>query len=131
MLVSACVGGRAVAIWPCAQGGGGRSWGGYLGQLGLCAISFGMAAMSLGVVLKSVGTQARPADTALSGPRLSVFGTIHPDIFRLNAPLGSDLAGNRVQLVSLGPQVGLFDASAKAAPILTDASAAACPSELF
>src|SRR5262245_8993927 len=131
MLVSACVGGRAFAIGPYAKGDVGRSWGAYLVQLGLRAIPFGIAAMILGFVLKSVGTQARPADTALSGPRLSVFGTIHPDIFRLNAPLGSDLAGNRVQLASLGPQVGLFDASAKAAPILTDASAAACQSELF
>src|SRR5262245_30936492 len=87
--------------------------------------------MILGFVLKSVGTQARPADTALSGPRLSVFGTIHPDIFRLSAPVGSGSAGDRVRLASLGPQVGLFDAPAEAAPILTDASAAACQSEPF
>src|ERR1700745_2124005 len=92
--------------------------------------------MILGFVLKSVGTQARPADTALPGPRLSVFGTIHPDIFRLSAPLGSESAGDRVRLASLGPQVGLFDAPlfdapAKAAPILTDTSAAACQNAPF
>jgi Protein of unknown function (DUF2778) len=105
--------------------------GGVLIQSGLRAIPFGIAAMILGFVLKSAGTQARPADTALSGPRLSVFGTIHPDIFRLSAPLGSGSAGDRVRLASLGPQVGLFDAPAEAAPILTDTSAAACQSEPF
>src|SRR5262245_14089747 len=83
--------------------------------------------MILGFVLKSAGTQARLADTALPGPRLSVFGTIHPDIFRLSAPLGSESAGDRVRLASLEPQVGLFDAPAKAAPMMTDTSASACP----
>jgi hypothetical protein len=100
-------------------------------QLGLRAIPFGIAAMILGFVLKSAGTQARPADTALPGPRLSVFGTIHPEIFRLSAPLGSESAGARVRLASLEPQVGLFDASAKAALILTDTSAAACQNAPF
>jgi Protein of unknown function (DUF2778) len=80
--------------------------------------------MILGFVLKSAGTQARPADTVLPGLHLSVFGTIHPEIFRLSAPLGSESAGARVRLASLEPQVGLFDASA--AHILTDMSAAAC-----
>jgi hypothetical protein len=100
-------------------------------QLGLRVIPFGIAAMILGFVLKSAGTQARPADTALPGPRLSVFGTVHPEIFRLSAPLGSESAGNRVRLASLEPQVGLFDASAKAAPILTDTSTAACQNAPF
>jgi Tlde1 domain len=87
--------------------------------------------MILGFVLKSAGTQARPADTALPGPRLSVFGTIHPEIFRLSAPLGSESAGDRVRLASLESEVGLFDAPAKAASILTDTSAAACQNEPF
>ena len=87
--------------------------------------------MILGFVLKSAGTQARTADTALPGPRLSVFGTIHPEIFRLSAPLGLESAGDRVPLASLEPQVGLFDAPAKAAPILTDTSAAACQNAPF
>ena len=100
-------------------------------QLGLRVIPFGIAAMILGFVLKSAGTQARPADAALPGPRLSVFGTVHPEIFRLSAPLGSESAGDRVRLASLEPQVGLFDASAKAAPILTDTSAAACQNAPF
>src|SRR5262245_61910345 len=87
--------------------------------------------MILGFVLKSAGTQARPADTALPGPRLSVFGTIHPEIFRLSAPLGSESAGERVRLAILEPQVGLFDALAKPAPILTDTFAAACQNAPF
>jgi Protein of unknown function (DUF2778) len=94
-------------------------------QLGLRAIPFGIAVMILGFVLKSAGTQARPADTALPGPRLSVFGTIHPEIFRLSAPLGSGSAGDRVRLASLEPQVGLLDAPTKAAPTLIDTSESA------
>jgi hypothetical protein len=86
--------------------------------------------MVLGFALKSAATQAGPADT-LPGLRVSVFGTIHPEIFRLSAPLGSGSAGDSVRLASLGPQVGLFDAPAKAAPILTDTSAAACQNEPF
>src|SRR5262249_30110172 len=101
-------------------------------QLGLRAIPFGIAAIILGFTLKSAGTQARPADTALPGPRLSVFGTIHPEIFRLSAPLGSGSAGDRLPLANLGPQVGVFDdGPAEAAPILTDTSAAACQSDPF
>ena len=99
--------------------------GGVLGQFGLRAIPFGIAAMLLGFILKSAGTQAGPADT-LPGVRVSVFGTIHPEIFRLSAPLGSRSAGDRVRLASLEPQVELFDASAVAAPMPTDTSAAAC-----
>jgi hypothetical protein len=98
-------------------------------QLGLRAIAFGIAAMILGFVLKSAGTQAQPADTALAGPRLSVFGTIHPEIFRLGAPLGSESAGDRVRLASLEPQVELFDASAKVASILTDTACQNAPFE--
>src|SRR5262245_66095915 len=99
--------------------------GGVLGQFGLRAIPFGIAAMVLGFILKSAGTQAGPADT-LPGLRVSVFGTIHPEVFRLSAPLGSGSASDRVRLASLEPQVGLFDATAKAAPMPTDTSAATC-----
>src|SRR5215467_4005738 len=99
--------------------------GGVLGQFGLRAIPFGIAAMVLGFILKSAGTQADPADT-LPSLRVSVFGTIHPEIFRLSAPLGSRSAGDRVRLASLEPQVELFDASAMAAPMPTDTSPAAC-----
>jgi Tlde1 domain len=96
-------------------------------QLGLRAIPFGIAAMILGFVLKSVGTQAGPAEPGLLGPRVSVFGTIHPELFRLSAPLGSGSPGDRIRLATLEPVVGFFDAPANAAPMLTDTSASACP----
>jgi len=94
-----------------------------LGQFGVRAILFAIVAMVLGFILKSAGSQAGPADT-LPGLRVSVFGTIHPEIFPLSAPLGSKSAGDRVRLASLEPQVGLFDAPAMAAPMPTDTSAA-------
>jgi len=97
--------------------------GGVLGQFGVRAILFAIVAMVLGFILKSAGSQAGPADT-LPGLRVSVFGTIHPEIFPLSAPLGSKSAGDRVRLASLEPQVGLFDAPAMAAPMPTDTSAA-------
>ena len=100
--------------------------GGVLGQFGLRAIPFGIAAMVLGFILKSAGTQAGPADT-LPSLRVSVFGTIYPEIFRLSAPpLGSGSASDRVRLASLEPQVGVFDAPTKAAPMPTDTSSATC-----
>src|SRR6266436_9641525 len=78
--------------------------------------------MLLGFVLKSAGTQAGPAAPGLLGPRVSVFGTIHPELFRLSAPLGSGSASDRVRLASLEPQVG-FDAPANGWGMLTDTSA--------
>ena len=81
--------------------------------------------MFLGFVLKSAGTQAGPADTALTAPGVSVFGTIHPDIFRLRAPLGSGHPGGRIQLASLEPQIR-FDAPSDGWGMLADASASAC-----
>jgi hypothetical protein len=83
--------------------------------------------MCLGFVLKSAGTQAGPADTALPGPSISVFGTIHPDIFRLRTPLGSGHRSERVSVASLEPQIR-FDAPADALGSLTDRSASVCPS---
>ncbi len=105
--------------------------GDVLAQLGVRAIPLGIAAMLLGFVLKSAGTQAGPTDTALPAPRVSVFGTIHPEIFRLGAPLGSSSAGDRVRLASLEPQVGLFDAPTKASGMLTDTAASACRNSPF
>jgi hypothetical protein len=87
--------------------------------------------MLLGFVLKSPGTQAGPTDTALPAARVSVFGTIHPEIFRLGAPLGSSSAGDRVRLASLEPQVGLFDAPTKALGMLTDTAASVCRNSPF
>jgi hypothetical protein len=98
---------------------------------GVRAIPVGIAAMVLGFVLKSAGTQAGPTDPALPAPRISVFGTIHPELFRLSAPLGSGSAGDRIRLASLEPQVGLFDGPTYRAPVLTDAAAATCANAPF
>ena len=95
-------------------------------QWGVRAIPFGIAAMCFGFVLKSAGTQAGPADIGLPGPGVSVFGTIHPDIFRLRAPLGSGHPGDRVRVASLEPQVR-FDGPTDGWGTLTDASAPGCP----
>jgi Protein of unknown function (DUF2778) len=104
--------------------------GGVLGQFGVRAIPFAIAAMVLGFILKSAGTQAGPADT-LPGPRVSVFGTIHPEIFRLSAPLGSGSASNRPRSASLEPQIGLFDVLASGTPMPSDMSAVACGNAPF
>jgi Tlde1 domain len=87
--------------------------------------------MLLGFVLKSAGTQAGPTDTALPSPRVSVFGTIHPELFRLSAPLGAGAEGDRIRLASLEPQVGLFDAPTKPPAMLTDTAASACRNSPF
>ena len=99
-------------------------------QWGVRAIPLGIAAMVLGFVLKSPGTQAGPTDP-LPAPRISVFGTIHPELFRLEAPLGSGAPGERIRLASIEPQVGLFDGPTYRAPMLTDAAASACASAPF
>jgi Tlde1 domain len=95
------------------------------------AIPLGIAAMLLGFVLKSAGTQAGPTDTAMPAPRVSVFGTIHAEVFRLGAPPGSGVAGDRIRLASLEPQVGLFDAPAKALGMPTDTAASPCRNSPF
>ena len=104
--------------------------GGVLGQFGVRAIPFAIAAMVLGFILRSAGTQAGPADT-LPGPRVSVFGTIHPEIFRLSAPLGSGSASDRLRLASLEPQIGLFDVLASGTPMPSDMPAVACGNAPF
>src|SRR5262249_23841043 len=81
------------------------------------------AALVLGFILKSAGTQAGPADT-LPDLRVSVFGTIHPGIFRFSAPLGSRSASDRLRLPSLEPQIGLFAAPSNEAHMRTETSAA-------
>jgi Tlde1 domain len=86
--------------------------------------------MALGFALKSAGTQAGPTEE-LPAPRVSVFGTIHPELFRLSAPPGSGAPGDRIRLASLEPQVGLFDAPSNAAPVLTETAATACRSAPF
>ena len=105
--------------------------GDILVRLGVPAIPLGVAAVVLGIALKSAGTQAGPvpADAGLGGSSLSVFGTIHPDIFRLRAPIGSGLADAGIRVASLetpgsdAPPVGL--------DMLADPAAAACQNAAF
>src|SRR5262249_9525622 len=117
--------------WAFCLGRRGVRLGDVLVQLGVRGIPFGIAVMLLGFVLKSAGTQAGPTDTHLSPARISVFGTIHPEIFRLGAPLGSEPAGERVRLASIEPQVGLFDAPTGQRSMLTDTAASACGAARF
>jgi hypothetical protein len=100
--------------------------------LGVPAIPLGVAAVVLGIALKSAGTQAGPvpADVGLGGPSLSVFGTIHPDIFRLRAPIGSGLADAGVRVASLESSVG-SDAPPVGLDMLADPAAAACRNAAF
>src|SRR6516165_570349 len=99
--------------------------GGVLRQFGLRAIPFGIAAIVLGFILKSAGTQAGPADT-LAGLRVSVFWDNPPRGFPAQRAARIRVGERSLRLASLEPQVGLFDASATAAPMPTDTSAATC-----
>jgi len=127
MLPPACVGGRTLPLGcPAAT----WEWGDLLVQWGVRAIPLGIAAMVLGFVLKSAGTQAGPSDTGLPSPRVSVFGTIHPDIFRIGTPLGSAAPVDRIRLASLEPQVG-FDALVSGRGALLDTSASSCRNGSF
>ena len=99
--------------------------GGVLVPLGPRAIPVGIAAMLLGFVLKSPGTQADPADAELRAPGISVFGTIHPDVYRVGAPLGSAPPAARIRLASLALPVG-SDAPINAWGMVTDTSPSAC-----
>jgi hypothetical protein len=96
-------------------------------QSGIRAIPLGIAAMVLGFILKSAGTQPDLAEAGSSAPSVSVFGTIHPDIFRLRTPLGSGIAAGRLQLASLDPQVG-SDAPVIGSTMLTEALPCGKPS---
>jgi len=80
--------------------------GDVLVRVGVRAIPVGMALVVAGFVLKSMGTLAGPADAGLSDPHVSVFGTIHPEIFRLRAPLGAGLPAGSVRVASLDPGAG-------------------------
>jgi hypothetical protein len=87
--------------------------------LGVRAIPIGIVALGLGFILKSPGTQAGAADIGMREPGISVFGTIHPDIYRLRAPLGSGLPDAPIRLASLDPRAG-FDAAASALGMTND-----------
>ena len=79
--------------------------------------------MVAGFVLRSLGTLAGPIDVGLSDPGISVFGTIHPEIYRLRTPLGAGLPAGSVRVASLDPQVGT---DAVAGGPLADARARGC-----
>src|SRR5437588_5477722 len=102
MLPSARVGGRALPLQQEAAWG--RS-GDLLVQWGIRAIPLGIAAMLLGFVLNSAGTQPDPEEAGSVSSGVSVFGTIHSDIFRFRAPLGSAPVRARLKLASLMPQI--------------------------
>ena len=59
----------------------------------LRSVLAGITALAVGLVVKSGPTPADPADAGLGGERrsISVFGTIHPKIFDLRPPLGSQM----------------------------------------
>ena len=82
-------------------------WGEALVRLEGRTIPFRIAAVSLGFLLNSEVTKAGPAYTGLPGPAISVFGTIHPDIFRFRPPLGSVPPADGVRVASLDRQAGL------------------------
>jgi len=94
-------------------------------QLGGRTIPLGIAAVVLGFILRLPGTQADPADTGPRGPGVSVFGTIHPDLFRLATPLGSGPRYDRVRVAGLEPQFR-SDAPPVGLGMLADTSASAC-----
>jgi len=73
-------------------------------QFGIRAVPVGIAAVLLALVLKWAGTQPGRADSAAPDAAVSVFGTIHADIFRFRVPLGSGRPADRVQVASLEPQ---------------------------
>jgi hypothetical protein len=81
--------------------------------------------MFLTFVLESSATQAGPADVGSPDSGISVFGTIHPDIFRFRTPLGSGSAIGRFQQASVTPLVGV-GASVNRFEVLTDTSVLPC-----
>ena len=125
--------GTRVAGGRCTTGDAEYRVGEALVRVGVRWIPVGIAAVVWGFVLKSPGTQAGLAEIGLRAerPRISVFGTIHPDIFRLRAPLGSQPPVDRVRLASLGPQIGSSDAAANEQDILVDTPVSAWPNASF
>ena len=96
-------------------------WGEALVRVGVRSIPVGIAAVVLGFVLKSPGKQANPIDFGWRAEHrgISVFGTIHPHIFQLGAPIGSQPPVDHVRVVSLGPHLG-SDAGTNEHDKLTD-----------
>jgi hypothetical protein len=99
-------------------------------QLGVRAIPAGIGAMLLGFILGLAGTQVDPAETGPPSSGISVFGTIHPNLFQAGAALGSRPQVQRIQLASLEPQIG-FNVAAREPDMLAGASASTCQSPLY
>jgi hypothetical protein len=111
--------GTLVAGGRCATGEAEYEWGEALVRVGVRSIPLGIAAVVLGFVLKSPGKEADPIDFGWRAEHrsISVFGTIHPNIFRFQAPIGSQ--PDHVGVVSLGPHLG-SDAGTNEHDILAD-----------
>ncbi len=72
------------------------------------SISAGIVALAMGFAVKSGGTPADPADAGVQveRPGISVFGTIHPEIFDLRPPVGSQIpTSSGVRVASLGTEI--------------------------
>jgi len=77
------------------------------------------------LVLKWTGTQPDRAETEAPDAAVSVFGTIHADIFRFRVPVGSRRPADRVQVASLEPQAA-FAAFASRFEVATNTSVVPC-----
>ncbi|WP_245430987.1 DUF2778 domain-containing protein [Rhodoplanes roseus] len=83
-------------------------------RVGIRSIPIGVAAVvALGFVLKAPGTHAGPSEIGFypERPSLSVFGTIHPGLFRLPTPTATEspvatIPSRSMRLASLDPQIG-------------------------
>jgi hypothetical protein len=86
-------------------------------------ISTGIVMLTIGLAVKSVSTSARSADAGLQlDPGFSVFGTIHPKLFDLPRPVGSQMPTHpNVRLASLESRVESYGA-AKEGKAQADAS---------
>ena len=84
-----------------------------------CSISAGIAALLIGFAVKSGGTPAGPVEVGLQGERarISVLGTIHPEMSDLRTRVGSRLpARPGVRVASLESNLDSLTAAEEAKP---------------
>jgi hypothetical protein len=88
-------------------------------RAGMRSIFAGVVALGMGFAVKSGGTPAAPADAGMSieRPGISVFGTIHPDIFNLRPLVGSQIRASQ------GVRVASLEAEVDAAAVEEEATA--------
>jgi hypothetical protein len=70
-------------------------------------ISTAIVALTIGLAVKSIGTSTRMTGGRLQvdRPGISVFGSIHPKLFDLPRPVGSEIPAHpNVRMASLGVQ---------------------------